>query len=180
MEFTTCGAGETRALGAALAAVLRSGDTLLLEGDLGAGKSELARGIARGLGYTCPVPSPTFTILNEYEGGRLKLHHFDFYRLSGPEELYESGLQEYIGAEGVTLIEWGEVALEALPEDCLVCTLTPLGEEKRRITLRERGGFRPLDWTFWKAGGEGGKPCSLSGVQTESAEGSLGKETDKA
>ena len=144
MEYVTCSAMETRRLGAALAAALRSGDTVLLEGDLGAGKSEFARGVARGLGYTCPVPSPTFTILNEYEGGRLKLHHFDFYRLSGPDELYESGLQEFIGAEGVTLIEWGEVAREALPEDCLKCTLTPLGEEKRRIVLEEQGAFRRL------------------------------------
>ncbi len=144
MVFITHGAAETRRLGAALSKVLRDGDVLLLEGEMGAGKSELARGIARGLGYAGPVPSPTFTILNEYEGGRLKLHHFDFYRLSGPEELYESGLQEYIGAEGVTLIEWGGIVREALPESCLICALDRLGEEERRITLTENGSFRPI------------------------------------
>ncbi len=144
MMWITHDAAQTRALGAALSAVLRDGDVVLLEGEMGAGKSEMARGIARGLGYDCPIPSPTFTLLNQYEGGRLKVHHFDLYRLSGPEELYESGLHEYIGADGVTLIEWSSVAPEAVPQDHLCLSLFPLGEEERRVTLEEKGAFRPL------------------------------------
>ena len=87
---------ETRALGFQLAAMLRPGDVLLLLGDLGAGKSELTRGIARGLGVTCPVASPSFTILNVYDEGRIPLYHFDWYRLNSAEELYEMGMDEYL------------------------------------------------------------------------------------
>ena len=85
---------ETRALGAALARQLLPGDVLILEGDLGAGKSEFTRGIARGLGIAGPVASPSFTILNVYDEGRVPRYHFDWYRLYGVDELYDMGLDE--------------------------------------------------------------------------------------
>ena len=91
----TQSAAETRALGERLAGQLKPGDVVLLEGELGAGKSELARGIARGLGVTETVTSPSFTILNVYESGRCPLYHFDWYRLESEEELYELGMDEY-------------------------------------------------------------------------------------
>ncbi len=134
-------AESTRDIGRALSGSLKDGDTVVLRGELGAGKSEFARGIARGLGYEGPIPSPSFTILNEYEGGRLALHHFDWYRLSDSEELYESGLNEYIGGKGVCVIEWSERCPDVLPEDCLVVALIPLEGGARQITISAAGDF---------------------------------------
>lgn len=97
---------ETRRFGERLAGVLQAGDVLLLLGNLGAGKSELTRGIARGLGIHQPVTSPSFTILNVYDDGRLPLYHFDWYRLQSVDELYEMGMEEYLGGDGVAVVEW--------------------------------------------------------------------------
>ena len=94
MLITTNSPEETRALGEKLSAGLHAGDVVILEGELGAGKSELARGIARGIGVTETVTSPSFTILNVYESGRCPLYHFDWYRLESEEELYELGMGE--------------------------------------------------------------------------------------
>lgn len=133
--------GETQALGARLAAHLRPGDVVLLDGDLGAGKSELARGIARGLGIAGPVPSPSFTILNVYEDGRCPLYHFDWYRIESPEEIYEMGLDERLGGDGIALVEWSERAAECLPERALRVRLTPRNEDTREIEFLPEGGF---------------------------------------
>ena len=137
----THSAAETRRLGEKLAALLAPGDTVLLLGGLGAGKSELARGIARGLGVTGPVPSPSFTILNAYDEGRLPLYHFDWYRIEDPAEIYEMGMDEQLDGDGVALIEWSERAKECLPERTLKIELRPAGEETREITLTPAGGF---------------------------------------
>jgi len=102
----TKSAGETREFGRKLAERLRPGDVVLLEGPLGAGKSELARGVAEGLGITETVTSPSFTILNVYESGRVPLYHFDWYRLESAEEIYEMGMDEYLGGDGIALVEW--------------------------------------------------------------------------
>lgn len=131
-------------LGMRLAKKLTSGDTVLLTGQMGAGKSELARGIARGLGYAGPIPSPTFTILNQYEGGREKLYHFDWYRIDDVEELYASGLDEVIGYDGITLIEWHQRAPELCPEDALETVITAKGDDVRMVELISRGNFRPI------------------------------------
>ena len=134
--------GETRAFGERLARALRAGDVLLLEGNLGAGKSELTRGIARGLGVTATVTSPSFTILNVYEEGRVPLYHFDWYRLQSAEELYEMGMDEYLGGDGVAVVEWPSQCPEAIPEDYLAVAIEPVGESERRLTLTPRGAFR--------------------------------------
>ncbi len=136
---------ETRALGRSLAPLLQAGDVLILWGDLGAGKSELTRGIAEGLGVTIPVTSPSFTILNVYDEGRLPLYHFDWYRLNGADELYEMGMDEYLGGDGVAVVEWPSRCPEAIPESCLHIRLTPTGETSREVTLTPAGDFRLIE-----------------------------------
>ena len=137
MLTVTNSASETRTLGERLASGLRPGDTVILEGELGAGKSELARGIARGLGVTETVTSPSFTILNVYESGRCPLYHFDWYRLESEEELYELGMDEYLGGDGIAVVEWAERCPDAVPEDCIRIRLEATSEETRRITVND-------------------------------------------
>ena len=139
--ITTHSAEETRALGAKLAAQLRRGDVVLLRGDLGAGKSEFARGVARGLGVQGPVPSPSFTILNMYEEGRIPLYHFDWYRIHDPDEIGEMGFEEQIGGDGIALIEWSEQAPEYVPDRALDISIRAVDETTREITLEPQGGF---------------------------------------
>ena len=135
---------ETRLLGERLAHLLQPGDVLLMLGDLGAGKSELTRGLARGLGIAGPVSSPSFTILNVYEDGRVPLYHFDWYRLESAEELFEMGMEEYLGGDGVAVVEWATQCPEAIPDDHLAITITPVDESVRNITWESMGGFRPI------------------------------------
>jgi len=103
-------ADDTLTLGRALAPLLRPGMVIHLRGDLGAGKTTLARGILRGLGYQGRVKSPTFTLLEPYKFSKLYLYHFDFYRFLDPQELEETGFREYFNAESVCLVEWPEKA----------------------------------------------------------------------
>lgn len=131
----TNSAAETRALGEELAVRLQPGDVVVLEGELGAGKSELARGIAKGLGVKETVTSPSFTILNVYESGRCPLYHFDWYRLESEDELYELGMDEYLGGDGIAVVEWAERCLEAVPEKVIRISLEVTGEEQRRIRV---------------------------------------------
>lgn len=133
-------ARETRKLGKTLASYLHPGDVVLLRGDLGAGKSELTRGIAEGLGIAETVTSPSFTILNVYESGRIPLYHFDWYRLEGPEELYELGMDEYLGGNGIAVVEWPERCEEAVPARRLEISIIPLDEETREIRWTAVGG----------------------------------------
>lgn len=136
---------ETRAFGRRLAEQLLPGDVLLFYGNLGAGKSEMTRGIAEGLGISGPVTSPSFTILNVYDDGRVPLYHFDWYRLESAEELYEMGMDEYLGGDGVAVVEWPTQCPEAIPETHLAVKLTPSGETEREITLTPMGDFRRID-----------------------------------
>ncbi len=140
----TQSAKETRALGERLAGSLKAGDVVLLEGDLGAGKSELARGVAAGLGVTETVTSPSFTILNVYESGKVPLYHFDWYRLEDAGELYELGMDEYLGGDGIALVEWPDRCPDAVPEDCLRIRITAEGEHTRRIESGSAGAFRAI------------------------------------
>ena len=135
----THSAAETRALGARMAQELKAGDVVLLEGELGDGKSEFARGVAGGLGVTETVTSPSFTILNVYESGRVPLYHFDWYRLESAEELFEMGLDEYLGGDGVALVEWPGRCPEAVPEKHLMIRFVQTGEETREIEVVRSG-----------------------------------------
>ena len=135
--MSTKSAAETRALGEMLAGRLQPGDVLLLEGDLGAGKSELTRGIAKGLGVTETVTSPSFTILNVYESGRCPLYHFDWYRLESAEELYELGMDEYLGGDGIAVVEWPGRCPDAVPEGAVRIRMTAAGENERMIESDE-------------------------------------------
>lgn len=134
---------QTQRLGYALGACLRAGDVVLLEGEMGAGKSVLTRAAARGMGVEGPVPSPTFTILNVHEGSAMKLYHFDLYRLEGEDALYEMGLDEYIpAADGASLIEWPQMAAEAMPADHLAVDIRYAQDgEAREITFTPSGSF---------------------------------------
>lgn len=144
MQFITETKDKTQALGKRLAKQLRPGDVVLLSGELGAGKSEMARGIARGLGVEGPVPSPTFTLLNIYQTGSTALHHFDWYREEDQEALMAAGLEEYIQGDWISLIEWHERALGLCPARHLLIDIEVTGEHTRLISISPQGGFRTI------------------------------------
>lgn len=127
-QTTLAAAGE-------LAARLRAGDIVLLRGDLGAGKSVFARGLARGWGIAGHVTSPTFTTMQQYSGPRGNFYHFDLYRMDDPEELFETGLNEYIGGDGLAVIEWPENA-ELDPEDAYTVRIERVAAEEAPAGLR--------------------------------------------
>ncbi|MDR2131774.1 MAG: tRNA (adenosine(37)-N6)-threonylcarbamoyltransferase complex ATPase subunit type 1 TsaE [Clostridiales Family XIII bacterium] len=127
---------EIRALGLALAAKARPGTVIALIGDLGTGKTTLAKAIAEGLGVTESVTSPTFAIIKEYASGRLPFHHFDAYRLGSPEEMYALGFEEYFCGDGVTVVEWANLVEEFLPKDAMVIDIAygqNAGERRVRV-----------------------------------------------
>lgn len=107
-ELISHSPAETAALGEHWGRTVSRGWVIALSGDLGAGKTQLVKGLARGLGVTARVHSPTFTLVNEYDGGRLKLFHLDLYRLETPEQIHEAGLEEFLKPDGVAVIEWAE------------------------------------------------------------------------
>ena len=127
---------ETEAVGEALAARLQGGDVVAYLGDLGAGKTAFTRGLARGLGYVGRVTSPTFTIVNEYEG-EIPLFHFDLYRLGDEEELFDIGWEDYLGRGGVCAVEWSERIPGALPSGTITVTISrcPENPDWRSITI---------------------------------------------
>lgn len=140
----TSSAAETQQLAAALATLAQPGDLLVLAGEMGAGKTAFAQGFARGLGITEPVTSPTFTIVQEYTGGRLDLHHLDVYRLQHLREVSDLGLGEMLDEDAVMLIEWGDAVLPALPDQYLEVRLAfGAGDDDRTIELTGRGGSWP-------------------------------------
>ena len=128
---------QTRRLGARLAPLLRAGDVLLLQGELGAGKTCLAQGIGRGLKVREAVKSSSFVLVNEYSG-RLKVYHADLFRLDDPQEVFELGLEEN-AQDGLLLVEWPERAFAELPADHLLLRLQMMGPTERRISLEPRG-----------------------------------------
>ena len=134
MEYITNSPAETEAVGAALARVLRPGTVIAYRGDLGAGKTAFTRGLAKGLGVREAVTSPTYTIVNEYLGGRLPLFHFDMYRLHCAEDLWDIGWDDYLDRGGICAVEWSENVADAL-EGAIIVTIEKLGEETRRITI---------------------------------------------
>ena len=145
---TTRDATETQALAARMAALARAGDLVCLIGDLGAGKTQFAKGFAAGLGVTDVVSSPTFVLMAEY-AGRLPLFHLDLYRLTDAADALAGGLLDERQAEGVTVVEWAERLGEALPAGRLDVEIDGLGDEPRRIVLRagDDGHARYLEAT---------------------------------
>ncbi|MCL2567842.1 MAG: tRNA (adenosine(37)-N6)-threonylcarbamoyltransferase complex ATPase subunit type 1 TsaE [Oscillospiraceae bacterium] len=135
MTVVTHSARETEELGKTLAKQLRPRTVLAFTGDLGAGKTTLTRGIAAGLGITVPVTSPTYTIVNEYHEGTPPLIHFDMYRLSSPDELFEIGWEDYLQQNAILAIEWSENIAAALPPDTVYIRIEQVGETSRKITI---------------------------------------------
>ena len=134
MQFITNSPLETKAIGAALSKILTPGSVIAYRGDLGAGKTAFTRGLARGLGVGDPVTSPTYTIVNEYLGGRMPLFHFDMYRLHSADDLWDIGWEDYLERGGICAVEWSENVRDAL-EDPITVTIEKLGEDTRRITI---------------------------------------------
>ena len=145
MEFTTNSPEETEKLGAALARTLEPGTIIAYRGDLGAGKTAFTRGLARGLGCREMVTSPTYTIVNEYLGGRLPLFHFDMYRLHSSDDLWDIGWEDYLERGGVCAVEWSENVADAM-ENPITITIEKLGEDTRRITIE--GGNALADFSL--------------------------------
>ena len=134
MIFLTYSPAETEAVGAALGRIVPAGTVIAYRGDLGAGKTAFTRGLARGLGVTERVTSPTYTIVNEYLGGRMPLFHFDMYRLGSEDELFDIGWDDYLERGGVCAVEWSENVWGAM-ENAIVITITRLSEETRKIEI---------------------------------------------
>ena len=145
MEWITNSPEETERVGAALAKVLKPGTVIAYRGDLGAGKTAFTRGLARGLGVKEIVTSPTYTIVNEYLGGRLPLFHFDMYRLGSEEELFDIGWEDYLERGGVCAVEWSENVWGAM-ENPIVITISRLGEDSRKIEIE--GGESLADFSI--------------------------------
>lgn len=142
MEFEVNSISETTNIGEALGKLLNAGDIICLTGDLGTGKTHITKGIAKGLNITDNITSPTFNIVNEYDSGRLKLNHFDVYRVSDPDEIYAIGFDDYIFSDAVSIIEWANYIEEILPNDFLHIYIQKdlsKGENYRRITLTPYG-----------------------------------------
>ena len=142
MEFITNSPEETEKVGAALGKILEPGTVIAYRGDLGAGKTAFTRGLARGLGHGDMVTSPTYTIVNEYLGGRLPLFHFDMYRLASADDLWDIGWEDYLERGGVCAVEWSENVDDAM-ENAIYITIYKTGEESRRIVIE--GGEKLAD-----------------------------------
>ena len=139
MQFLSHSTQETEAIGEELAQKLRGGDVLAFTGSLGMGKTAFTRGLARGLGCRGRVTSPTFTIVNEYEG-RTPLFHFDMYRLGSSDELFDIGWDDYLARGGVCAVEWSERVSEGLPEDTIFVDIARTDEHEDWRTITVTGG----------------------------------------
>ncbi len=140
MRYESLCAEDTEKIGFRIGSQAKAGSIYTLDGDLGAGKTVLAKGIALGLGIREMISSPTFTIVNEYEGDVMPLYHFDVYRISDPEEMYEIGLDDYLYGNGICLIEWGELIRDLLPAETVSIHIEKdleKGTDYRMITIDE-------------------------------------------
>lgn len=134
---------ETFELGHKLGRMLKAGMVLSLNGDLGAGKTYLTKGIAKGLGIDEYVTSPSFTIVNEYEG-RLPLYHFDVYRIDDVNEMFEIGFDEYLFGSGVCIVEWGDIVRDILPNETIHIEIKRVEEDIREISIEDFGVLKEL------------------------------------
>ncbi|MBO5049921.1 MAG: tRNA (adenosine(37)-N6)-threonylcarbamoyltransferase complex ATPase subunit type 1 TsaE [Oscillospiraceae bacterium] len=145
MIFYSNSPRQTEEVGEKLAKILKPGAVIAYKGDLGAGKTAFTRGLARGLGATEQVTSPTYTIVNEYLTGRMPLFHFDMYRLSCSDDLFDIGWEDYLERKGVCAVEWSENVADAL-EDPIVVEISKTGDESRTITVT--GGTDYADFSL--------------------------------
>jgi tRNA threonylcarbamoyladenosine biosynthesis protein TsaE len=145
LNFISHSTQQTHRVGVTLGKLLQAGDILLLSGELGAGKTTLTKGLAEGLGVEGYVNSPTFTLVNEYQG-RLPVYHLDCYRLESGREALDFGIEEYLYGDGVTIIEWFELIAEILPPEHLTIRLRHLNETKRDLRF-EPAGKRYIELT---------------------------------
>jgi len=132
---------ETQEFGASLGQLLRSGEVICLEGELGSGKTTFIQGLGRGLGVDGPITSPTFTLVSEYRGKNLTFYHVDLYRVEGLREIIASGLDDLFFGDGVCAIEWAEKARGIVPRERLWVTLRHGGERRRFISLEAQGSI---------------------------------------
>lgn len=142
MQFITRSTEETELLGERLGRLLRGGEIIAFSGGLGAGKTAFTRGLARGLEIPMRVTSPTYTIVNEYTGGRLPLFHFDMYRLESEDDLFDIGWEDYLRRGGVCAVEWSENVRGAM-EDAISVHIDRISDEVRQITIE--GGAANAD-----------------------------------
>ena len=142
MTFLTNSPAETEKIGVALGKILNPGTVIAYRGDLGAGKTAFTRGLAKGLGSDEMVTSPTYTIVNEYLGGRCPLFHFDMYRLASSDDLWDIGWEDYLDRNGICAVEWSENVADAM-EGSISITIEKLGDDARRITIE--GGEQLAD-----------------------------------
>lgn len=136
-EYITKSEKETEILGAEFAKTLKGGTVVAFLGSMGMGKTCFTRGVARGMGYESEVTSPTFSLVNEYLGGRLNMYHFDMYRVSHWEDLYSTGFFDYLEQDGVLLVEWSENIKEALPSDTIFINIERIDDNTRRISIHK-------------------------------------------
>ena len=134
-EFISKSSKDTAALGERLGKCISSKTVIAFKGGLGAGKTCFTSGLAKGLGFTGDITSPTFAILNEYLGGRLPIYHFDVYRIGDEDELYSVGFYEYLDEEAVLVIEWSENIASALPDDSVFVEISGMGDGDRQISI---------------------------------------------
>jgi len=133
---------DTFEIGLSMGQTCAPGDILLLEGDLGVGKTVFSKGFGKGLGVEEPISSPTFTIVQIYESGRIPLYHFDAYRIADVEEMEEIGYEDYFYGQGACLIEWASMISEILPEDCVLVRIEKelgKGFQYRKVTVTRKG-----------------------------------------
>lgn len=140
MIYETMSPKETFELGKKIGLEAKAGEIICLDGDLGVGKTVFTQGFAKGLGIDEAVNSPTFTIIQEYDEGRLPLYHFDVYRIGNPEEMYEIGYEDYFYGQGVCLIEWAKLIEELIPDEAKIVLIEKNlenGLDYRKITVSD-------------------------------------------
>ena len=147
LQLCASSLADTHAIAAALAGLTRSGDLIVLAGEMGAGKTAFAKGFGAALGVTEPITSPTFTLVHSYDAGRLTLHHADIYRLSTHNEVADLALAELLEYDGIVLLEWGDVVAQSLGEHLLVhLEADPDDDDARRVVLSGSGRSWAMRW----------------------------------
>ncbi|MBQ4087983.1 MAG: tRNA (adenosine(37)-N6)-threonylcarbamoyltransferase complex ATPase subunit type 1 TsaE [Clostridia bacterium] len=136
-EYISAGADDTQRIAAEIAGTISPGAVLCLRGEMGAGKTVFTTGLCRALGVSDYVTSPTFTVVNEYDGDAFRVYHFDMYRIEEEDELLEIGFEEYVSAGGVCVIEWPQNVEGALPKHRTEITIEKCGENERKITVQD-------------------------------------------